>query len=160
MRTILICAALIVWFCMSIVVLNFGHAQQVDPGTQLLNLDLTSTCTPFFGGATTASTNSTEMRGAPAHLCDLTLENTTTTIYYIHIYDVASAPTCSTTGAKHIYPIPPAGAAGGASGLQRSISTLAGENYVNGVGYCVTGAGTDGDTTVAAAGVYVNASYH
>jgi hypothetical protein len=158
LRSVLICVLLIV---LAIAAFEAGRAQQVDPGTQLLNLDLSTGCTPYHGAATTASTNSTELIGRAARLCDLTVVNTTTTIYYIHVYDVASAPTCTTTGStlKHTFPIPPASASGGASGIQRTVGVLGGEAYANGIGYCVTGGGGDGDNTNAAAGVYIEGSY-
>lgn len=141
--------------------LNVNRLRAQQPASTQVVAAIDAGCTPYHGAATTASTNSTEVKNVPARLCDLTLINTTTTIYYIHVYNTATAPTCTTTGATllHTFPIPPAGAAGGAGGLVRAMGTSGGEIYTIGIGYCVTGGGGDGDNTNAAAGVYVEGSY-
>lgn len=120
----------------------------------------TGGCTPYhLAGGTAASTNSTSIKASAAgNLCDITPINTTTTIYYLKLYDSAAAPTCSSaTGLKHVYPIPPTAAAGGAGGIVRSLAL--GESYASGIGFCVTGGGGDTDNTNAATGVYIEASY-
>ncbi len=116
-------------------------------------------CLPYhLSGGTAVSTNSTSLTNAAAVLCDLTIVNTTTTIYFLKLYDSASAPTCSSaTGLKHVYPIP-FGATNAGGGLVRSLSF--GEHYASGIGFCVTGGGGDTDNSNAATGVYIEASYH
>lgn len=118
----------------------------------------TGGCTPYhLAGGTAASTNSTNIKTTAGTLCDLVAINTTSTTYFLRMYDAAAAPTCSSaTGAVHDYPIP--NAAGAGTGFVRPIAPF-GEAYVNGIGFCVTGAGTDTDTTNAATGVYIEASY-
>jgi hypothetical protein len=119
----------------------------------------TGGCTPYhLSGGTAASTNSTAIKAAAAGtLCDLTLINTTATIYYLKLYDSAGAPTCSSaTGLKHVYPIPASATSSGA-GIQRTMTF--GEAYTSGIGFCVTGGGGDTDNTNAATGVYIEASY-
>jgi hypothetical protein len=157
-RLLLFCLA--VWIS-GILLLTFGpspQAQLVSPGTAAIAID--AGCTPYhLSGGSAASTNSTEIKGVPARLCDLTLINTTTTLYYLRLYDTATAPTCSSaTGVKHVYPIP-FGATNAGGGIQRTLGTSGGEAYANGIGFCLTGAGTDTDTTNAATGVYIEGSY-
>lgn len=105
-----------------------------------------------------ATTNSTSMRNAAANLCTLRPLNTTTTIYYLKLYNTASAPTCSSaTGLVHVYPVPPAGASGGVGGL--SLVEPGGEAYSSGIGYCLVSSGADTSNAAAATGVYIEASY-
>lgn len=115
-------------------------------------------CTPYhLSGGTTASNNSTSMKGSAGNLCDLVPINTTANIYYLKIYDTAGAPTCSSaTGLKHVFPIP-ANVSSLGAGMVRSLAL--GESYVNGIGFCVTGGGGDTDNSNAATGVYIEASY-
>lgn len=134
------------------VAISSGGTVQPVPGTS-------GGCTPYhLSGGTAASTNSTSVKGSLGNLCDLVAINTTTTVYYLRLYDSASAPTCSSaTGVKHVYPIPPAVAAGAAGGIVRSLAL--GESYANGIGFCVTGGSGDTDTTNAATGVFIEGSY-
>lgn len=129
-----------------------GGTVQPVPGTS-------GGCTPYhLSGGTAASNNSTSIKSTAGNLCDIIPINTTTTIYYLKLYDSSSAPTCSSaTGIKHVYPIPPASAAGGAGGFTRQVTL--GESYANGIGFCVTGGGGDTDNTNAATGVFIEASY-
>jgi hypothetical protein len=117
-------------------------------------------CLPYhLAGGTAASTNPTSVTTKPTQLCTLALINTTTTLYYLKVYDLATAPTCSSaTGIKHVYPIPPASGSGGAGGLVAP-KALFGEWYSLGFAYCVTGGGADTDNTNAAAGIYIEGSY-
>lgn len=116
-----------------------------------------SGCTPYhLPGGSAASTNSTSVKGSAGNLCDLVVVNTTLVIYYLKIYDSATAPTCSSaTNIKHVYPIPNNSGTGG--GIVRSLAL--GESYANGIGYCLTGGGGDTDNTNAAIGVFIEASY-
>ena len=117
----------------------------------------TGGCTPYhLSGGTAASTNSTSVKGSAGTLCSLTAINTTATVYYLRMYNLSSAPTCSSaTGAVHTYPIP-ASATG--AGLTIPLGAF-GEAYGTGIGFCVTGGGSDTDNTSAATGVYIEASY-
>lgn len=113
-------------------------------------------CTPFHG-TSAASTNATSVKASRATLCTLQIVNTTATIYYFRMYDLATAPTCSSaTGAVHSWPVPASTTGGGIS------IPLApyGENFAAGLAFCVTGGGGDTDNTNAATGVYWNGSYH
>jgi hypothetical protein len=110
-------------------------------------------CTPYhLAGGTAATNNAQNVKATPGILCEMTVINTTTTTYFLKLYDLAAAPTCSSaTGLKHVYPILSTG------GLQRTLNF--GENYAVGIAYCVTGGGADTDNTNAATGVYVEAGY-
>jgi hypothetical protein len=109
--------------------------------------------TPYhLPGGTTASTNSHLIKNAAGNLMAMVALNTTTTTFFLKLYDSASAPTCSSaTGLAHVYPIPPPGFV--------LPLPVAGESYTTGIGYCVTGGGADTDATNAATGVFIEASY-
>ena len=130
------------------------HAQQVGGGGAGA-----APGTPYhLSGGTTAGTNSTSIKGSAGVLYHVVAINPTATLAYLRLYDSATAPTCSSaTGVRHVYPVP-----ANTSGAGFVIPTAgpAGEAYVNGIGFCVTGAGGDTDMTNAPAGVFVEASYH
>ena len=105
-----------------------------------------------------ASTNATSVKGSAGTVYHYTLTNTTTTIYYLRMYNLASAPTCSSsTGYVATIPIPPAAAAGGAGG--REIPQNIGQAFTTGIGFCVTGGASSTDNTSAATGVFVEILY-
>ena len=105
-----------------------------------------------------ASTNATSVKGSAGTVYHYTLTNTTTTIYYLRMYNLASAPTCSSsTGYVATIPIPPAAAAGGAGG--REIPQNIGQAFTTGVGFCITGGSGSTDNTNAATGVFVEILY-
>jgi hypothetical protein len=116
--------------------------------------------TPYhLAGGTGASTNSTSLVGAAANLTMMTALNTTTTVYYLKLYNSSSAPTCSSaTNLKHVFPIPPAAASGGVGGFVVPLPAP-GESYSSGIGFCVTASGSDTANDNAATGVYIEASY-
>lgn len=105
-----------------------------------------------------ASTNATNVKNAAGTVYGYTLTNTTTTIYYLRMYNLASAPTCSSaTGYVSTIPIPPASAVGGAGG--REIQKNIGQAFTTGIGFCVTGGASSTDNTNAATGVFVEILY-
>lgn len=105
-----------------------------------------------------ASTNATNVKNAAGTVYGYSLTNTTTTIYYLRMYNLASAPTCSSaTGYVSTIPIPPASAAGGAGG--REIQKNIGQAFTTGIGFCVTGGASSTDNTNAATGVFVEILY-
>lgn len=105
-----------------------------------------------------ASTNATNVKNAAGTVYGYSLTNTTTTIYYLRMYNLASAPTCSSaTGYVGTIPIPPAAAAGGAGG--REITKNIGQAFTTGVGFCITGGASSTDNTNAATGVFVEILY-
>jgi hypothetical protein len=105
-----------------------------------------------------ASTNATSVKGSAGTVYGYSLTNTTTTIYYLRMYNLSSAPTCSSaTGYVSTIPIPPAAASGGAGG--REINKNIGQAFTTGIGFCVTGGASSTDNTSAATGVFVEILY-
>jgi hypothetical protein len=128
-----------------------------NPVTTNVAAATTGGCTPYhLAGGTAASTNSTNIKASAGTLCHLVAINTTATLYYLRLYNLASAPTCSSaTGAVHTYPIP---ASTTGAGFTIPIGAF-GEAYSTGIGFCVTGGGSDTDNTSAATGIYIEGSY-
>lgn len=112
-----------------------------------------------YGLQSAASTNSTNVKNAAGTLLGLNLINTTTTIYYLRMYDSSSAPTCSSaTNFSRTWPVPPAAASGGAGGIAASLP-VNGVAFANGISFCLTGGPSSTDNTNAATGVFVNIDY-
>lgn len=100
-----------------------------------------------------ASTNATNCKNAAGNFISYELYNTSTTIYYLRLYNLSTAPTCSSaTGFIRTIPIPPASAAGGMGGIV-SNNTI-GVQYGTGIAYCLTGGSASTDNTNAATGVF------
>jgi hypothetical protein len=122
---------------------------------QSLTSSTTGGATPYHL-ASAATTNSTLISTGAHSLYNLSVINTTATLYYLRVYDQAAAPTCSSaTGAVHSYPIP---ASTTGAGFTFNLGAP-GEAYALGIGFCITGGGADTDVTSAATGVYLNLSY-
>lgn len=108
------------------------------------------------GGASTfyapsaASNNSTNVKASAGQVYTISAVNTTATLYFLRMYNLASAPTCSSaTGFIETIPIP---ASTTGAGLVRDVAV--GQAYSTGVGFCLTGGGSSTDNTNAATGVY------
>ena len=101
-----------------------------------------------------ANTNSTLVTSGYSLLKTLVVINTTTTLYYLKLYDVSSAPTCNTATVKFKVPVP-FGAANAGGGFAVPIPQD-GLRFQQGLGFCLTGALADNDTTNAAAGVTIS----
>lgn len=100
-----------------------------------------------------ASTNSTNCKATTGNFYGYDIHNTTTTVYYLRLYDLAAAPTCSSaTGFIRTIPIQPASAAGGVGGEVNNITIPV--NFVNGFGYCITAGSSSTDNTAAATGIF------
>jgi hypothetical protein len=101
-----------------------------------------------------ATTNSTEVVSGQALLKVLVLINTTTTLYYLKLYDTAAAPTCNTATVKFKVPVPfGASNAGGGAAVPIPQDGL---RFTNGLGFCLTGGVADNDNTAAATGVVIS----
>ncbi len=112
-----------------------------------------------YGLQSAASTNSTSVKGSAGTLVGMNLINTTTTIYYLRMYNASSAPTCSSaTNFVRTWPIPPAAASGQAGGIAASLP-VQGVAFSTGIAFCLTGGPTSTDNTNAATGVFVNLDY-
>jgi len=122
---------------------------------------LMSIVPPTTGGASTcylssaASNNATNCKNAAGQVYQISGINTTGTLYYLRLYNLAAAPTCSSaTGFIESYPVP---ASTTGAGLQMENSI--GQAYSTGIGFCLTGGGGNTDNTNAAAGVYISIKY-
>lgn len=105
-----------------------------------------------------ASTNSTSCKGSAGNLYGFEVYNTSTTVYYLRLYNASSAPTCSSgTGFIRTIPIPPASAAGQVGGIVSNQSIPV--NFATGIGYCITGGSSSTDNTNAATGVFGEIRY-
>lgn len=100
----------------------------------------------------TASTNSTLVRAGRTNLLVLLPINTTTTLYYLKLYNKATAPTCGTDTPLWTVPVP-FGASNSGGGVALPMGGLL---FPLGLGFCLTGAIGDADTTNAATGVAIN----
>jgi hypothetical protein len=105
-----------------------------------------------------ASTNATSCKGSAGNFYGYELYNSTTTVYYLRLYNTSAAPTCSSaTGFIRSIPIPPAGAAGGVNGaISNQQFPVA---YSTGIGFCITGGSSSTDNTNAATGVFGEIRY-
>lgn len=105
--------------------------------------------------AADASTNSTNVEASSGTIFGISLSSTATTVYYLRLYNLASAPTCSSaTGFVESIPIPPAAAAGQVGG--REIQYNIGKAFSTGISYCITASSSSTANDNAAAGVFVS----
>jgi hypothetical protein len=100
-----------------------------------------------------ATTNCTLIQTGKTVLHDLIPINTTTTLYYLKLFNKATQPVAGTDVPVWTIPIP-FGASNAGGGLVDP-STM-GVVFQAGLGFCLTGAIADLDTTPAATGVVIN----
>jgi hypothetical protein len=136
---------------------NVGNGSLTDTNSLAMTATGASALATIAGSdcaiVSAASTNATNCKASAGNLYGYEIFNTTTTVYYLRLYNLASAPTCSSaTGWVRSIPIPPAGAAGQVGGVVTPLSFPI--NYGTGIGYCITGGATSTDNTNAAAGIY------
>lgn len=123
---------------------------------QVTNPCNTQICTNRSKFLSAATTNSNLVKGGQSALYNVITINTTATIYYLKLYDKATAPTCNSDTVVASYPVP-YGAASSGGGFIQPRSAAAGYNL--GLGFCLTGALADNDNTSAATGVAINFEY-
>jgi len=99
-----------------------------------------------------ASTNGTNVKSTPGALLGGVLTNYTTSIRYVKFYAKATAPTVGTDTPIMTVPLPPAAASGATNVYLADIFGSYGLKFLLGIGYGITGALTDGDTTAVGAG--------
>lgn len=105
-----------------------------------------------------ASTNATNCKNGAGNVYLYRPINTTTTTYFLRMYNLTTAPTCSSaTGYVETIPVPPASVTGGAGGI--AVDQVVGEAFSTGIAFCLTGGGSSTDNTNAATGVYVALLY-
>jgi hypothetical protein len=103
--------------------------------------------TPYYL-TSAASTNSSLVKNAPGSLYYIHVTNTTSTTYYLRLYNLASAPTCS-SATGFIESIPVFGTSVNGRTLKLGVT------FGTGIGFCLTGGGSSTDNTNAAVGVYI-----
>lgn len=104
-----------------------------------------------------ATTNATRVKASAGAIDQLTLINTTTTLYYLKLYNKASAaPTCNSDAVIFTVPVPygTANSGGGAA-----IPFPLGIRFNTGIGFCLTGGLADNDNTSAATGVAISMAF-
>jgi hypothetical protein len=150
-------------FCRARASLPSAVSADDDGATALCNLfgsQATFLTANAYGGAdgcdliSTASTNATNCKAQAATLYDLSGVNTTATLAYLRIYNLATSPTCSSAvGFVASFPIPAS-----ASGAALVRPFVMGRVFTTGIAWCITGGGSSTDNTNAPAGVYVTVS--
>jgi hypothetical protein len=107
--------------------------------------------TPYYL-TSAASTNSTNVKASAGTLHMVHLTNTTATTYYLRLYNLASAPTCSSaTGFVKTVPV----LATSSNGYTLTV----GETFATGIGFCFTGGSGSTDNTNAATGIMIAMDY-
>lgn len=105
-----------------------------------------------------ATTNSTNCKAAAGNFYGFEIFNTTTTTYYLRLYNSSTAPTCSSaTGFIRSIPIPPASASGQVGGIVSN--QIFPTNYATGISFCITGGSSSTDNTSAATGLFGEIRY-
>jgi hypothetical protein len=139
-----------------------------ESGTWTVQPGNTANTTPWLvahqaaatGGATpvhylsAATTNATNVKASAGTVSSITAVNTTAVLYYLKLYDKATAPTCGTDTPVQTYPVPAS-----ATGAGLTVNPPTGLAFTLGIGFCLTGALTDADATSAATGVAINFGY-
>ena len=101
-----------------------------------------------------ASTNSTLVMAGTGHKIEsIVAMNTTVAVYWLKLYDKATAPTCGTDTPVQKYAIP-FGATNAGAGFVIPIPD--GMQFFNGIGFCLTANQANSDTNNAATGIVLN----
>ena len=105
-----------------------------------------------------ASTNSTNCKASAGNFYGYEIYNTTTTVYYLRLYNASSAPTCSSaTGFIRSIPIPPGASSGLVGGAINNFVVPV--NYTTGIGYCITAGSSSTDNNAAVTGLFGELRY-
>lgn len=97
----------------------------------------------------TASNNATLVKTGQVTLASVLAVNTTGTVYYLKLYNKATAPVCGTDVPKWTIPVP-------ASGGVASHNIAMGVLFPLGLGFCLVAGIADNDNTAAVAGIAIN----
>lgn len=101
-----------------------------------------------------ASTNATSLKASAGTIYAIVAINTTATLYYLKLYDKATAPTVGTDVPIQTYPVP-----ANTSGAGEVIPCPVGMAFANGIAWALTGGLADADTSNAATGIAINFQY-
>lgn len=105
-----------------------------------------------------ATTNQTICKNSAGNIYGYEVFNTTTTIYYLRLYNLSAAPTCSSAvGFIRSIPIPAAAASGQVGGIEANYGLPIG--YSAGIAFCITGGSGSTDNTNAATGIFGEIRY-
>lgn len=149
MKKILACLAVVAALLLTP---SIGYAQKQQ--VTVANVKSGSAC----NAPSAATTNSTSCKATSGQLYGYEVYNTTTTVYYLRLYNLATAPTCSSaTGFVRTIPIPPAAAAGQVGGAVSNYTSPTA--FSAGLGYCITAGSTSTDNTAAATGIFLEIRY-
>ena len=99
-----------------------------------------------------SSDNATLVLAGPVTLSALAPINTTTTLYYLKLFDKVTAPVCGTDVPKWTVPVP-YGASNSGGGVALPTGGLL---FSSGFGFCLVGGIADTDDSSAAPGVAIN----
>ena len=134
---------------------TLGTLMQATGGTVQSVSGATGGATPFHA-LSAATNNSTNIKASAGTVYGVTIVQTTTTLGDFRFYDSASAPTCSSaTGAVNNYAIQ-----SNANSPGFHLTFPVGKKFVNGIGFCLTGAVADNDNTNFVTGVQINVDYN
>lgn len=109
-----------------------------------------------FHYLTLASANPVLVKGSIGNVYGVTAINTTTTVVFLKFYDKATAPTCGTDTPVQTLPVP---FGSSSSGGGFTLTFPFGMQFYSGIGFCVTGAIADNDSSAAVTGIAINLNY-
>jgi hypothetical protein len=131
--------------------MTLDRIQWTAPATVTSAAQAATACYVQGGTGTTASTNAANCKASAGNFYGVRAVNTTATFAYLRLYNLATAPTCSSaTGFVETIPIP-----ANATGAGIVSMPAFPFNYTTGIAYCVTGGATSTDNTNSPAGVFI-----
>lgn len=138
---------------------NVTGGSAVDSNNNAFVTPIASPTTTYSAAAcflsSAATTNATNCKGSAGNVYGFRAVNTTSTLYYLRMYNTAAAPTCSSaTGFVETIPIP---ASTTGAGIVSMPSVPVG--YATGIGFCLTAGSSSTDNTAAATGVFLTVIY-
>ena len=116
---------------------------------------------PGFGGSSLhylslANNNSTNVKATAGTVYVISAINTTTTLYYLKLYNKGVAPTCGSDVPVWTMAVPfGSSSSGGGFVVPIPVGILFG----SGIGFCIVANAADNDNTSAATGLQVNIAY-
>lgn len=98
-----------------------------------------------------ATNNSTLVKAGRVIVGSLSATNSTATVYYLKLYDKATAPTCGTDTPVMTIAVPP-------NTVDPNVTPALGQglSFFKGLGFCLVALIADNDNTSAATGVAIN----
>lgn len=109
----------------------------------------------ILSGAYVSATN---CKASSGNFYGYEIYNTTTTVYYLRLYNLTTVPVASSSsGFIRSIPIPPASTAGQVGGAVSNFVVPV--NFATGIGFVITGGSSSTDSTVGAAGIFGEVRY-